>query len=89
MASFYQFAEVCQALSQTQSWLQMAKLAGEFLASLDIEEAEAAARFRSDGPCRSAMRASSTSVGARWWIDAGFRMRFERDRPEPDQRGRA
>jgi len=45
MASFYQFAEVCQALSQTQSRLQMAELAGDFLAGLDIEEAEAAARF--------------------------------------------
>ena len=45
MASFYQFAEVCQALSQTQSRLQMAELAGEFLAALSPEEAEAAARF--------------------------------------------
>ncbi len=45
MASFFQFAEVCQALSQTQSRLQMAELAGDFLAALDIEEAEAAARF--------------------------------------------
>lgn len=45
MASFQQFAEVCQALSQTQSRLQMAELAGDFLASLSIEEAEAAARF--------------------------------------------
>jgi DNA ligase-1 len=43
--SFQQFAEVCQALSQTQSRLQMAELAGDFLASLDIEEAETAARF--------------------------------------------
>jgi DNA ligase 1 len=45
MASFYQFAEVCQALSQTQSRLQMAELAGDFLASLSIDEADAAARF--------------------------------------------
>lgn len=45
MASFYQFAEVCQALSQTQSRLQMAELAGDFLAALNPEEAEAAARF--------------------------------------------
>src|SRR5271166_69775 len=45
MASFFQFAEVCQALSQTQSRLQMAELAGDFLAALDLEEAEAAARF--------------------------------------------
>src|SRR5580693_294775 len=45
MASFQQFAEVCQSLSQTQSRLQMAELAGDFLASLSIEEAEAAARF--------------------------------------------
>jgi ATP-dependent DNA ligase len=43
--SFQQFAEVCQALSQTQSRLQMAELAGDFLAALSIEEAEAAARF--------------------------------------------
>ena len=45
MASFQQFAEVCQALSQTQSRLQMAELAGDFLALLSIDEAEAAARF--------------------------------------------
>jgi len=45
MASFFQFAEVCQALSQTHSRLQMAELAGDFLAALDLEEAEAAARF--------------------------------------------
>jgi DNA ligase 1 len=45
VASFQQFAEVCQALSQTQSRLQMAELAGDFLAALSIEEAEAAARF--------------------------------------------
>jgi DNA ligase 1 len=45
VASFQQFAEVCQALSQTQSRLQMAELAGDFLASLSIEEAETAARF--------------------------------------------
>jgi DNA ligase-1 len=45
VASFQDFAEVCQALSQTQSRLQMAELAGDFLAALNIEEAEAAARF--------------------------------------------
>src|SRR5271155_2413444 len=45
VASFYQFAEVCQALSQTQSRLQMAELAGDFLAAINPEEAEAAARF--------------------------------------------
>src|SRR5208282_4505048 len=36
---------VCQALSQTQSRLQMAELTGDFLAALDLEEAAAAARF--------------------------------------------
>src|SRR5271154_2984457 len=45
VASFYQFAEVCQALSQTQSRLQMAELAGDFLAAINPQEAEAAARF--------------------------------------------
>jgi DNA ligase 1 len=45
VASFQQFAETCQALSQTQSRLQMAELAGDFLASLSIDEAEPAARF--------------------------------------------
>ncbi len=45
MASFLAFAELCQALSQTQSRLQMAELAGEFLASLSLDEAEIAARF--------------------------------------------
>ncbi len=43
--SFYDFAIVCQSLSQTQSRLQTAEIAGAFLASLDIDEAEIAARF--------------------------------------------
>ena len=43
--SFYDFAVVCQSLSQTQSRLQMAEEAGTFLAALDIDEAEIAARF--------------------------------------------
>ena len=45
MASFQEFAEVCQSLSQTGSRLQMADLVGEFLARLEVEEAEIAARF--------------------------------------------
>ena len=45
MPSFYDFAIVCQSLSQTQSRLQMAEEVGTFLASLDIDEAEIAARF--------------------------------------------
>jgi len=43
--SFYDFAEVCQSLSQTQSRLQMAEAVGTFLAALEIDEAEIAARF--------------------------------------------
>lgn len=45
MASFYEFALVCQTLGQTSSRLQIAELAGDFLARLDVEEAEIAARF--------------------------------------------
>jgi DNA ligase-1 len=45
VASFQEFAEVCQSLSQTGSRLQMADIVGEFLARLDIDEAEIAARF--------------------------------------------
>ena len=45
VASFYDFAIVCQSLGQTQSRLQMAETVGTFLASLDIDEAEIAARF--------------------------------------------
>jgi DNA ligase-1 len=45
MPSFYDFAVVCQSLSQTQSRLQMAEEVGTFLAALDVEEAEIAARF--------------------------------------------
>jgi DNA ligase-1 len=45
VASFYDLATVCQALAQTQSRLQMAQLVGEFLARLDADEAEIAARF--------------------------------------------
>jgi DNA ligase 1 len=43
--SFHEFALVCQALGQTQSRLQMAELAGEFLARLETNEAAIAARF--------------------------------------------
>ena len=45
MASFNDFAVVCLALGQTQSRLQMAELAGDFLAHLGAGEAEIAARF--------------------------------------------
>jgi len=45
VASFNDFALVCLALGQTQSRLQMAELAGEFLARLDPAEAAIAARF--------------------------------------------
>ena len=45
MPSFEEFAAVCQSLSQTGSRLQMADLVGEFLARLDADEAEIAARF--------------------------------------------
>ncbi len=45
MASFQEFAEVCQSLSQTGSRLQMADQVGEFLARLEADEAEIAARF--------------------------------------------
>lgn len=45
VASFNDFALVCLALGQTQSRLQMAELAGEFMAHLDTAEAEIAARF--------------------------------------------
>ena len=45
MPSFYDFALVCQSLSQTQSRLQMAEAVGTFLAALDLDEAEIAARF--------------------------------------------
>jgi DNA ligase 1 len=45
VASFHDFAELCQSLSQTQSRNQMADLAGEFLARLGADEAGIAARF--------------------------------------------
>ena len=45
MPSFYDFALVCQSLSQTQSRLQMAETVGTFLAALEVDEAEIAARF--------------------------------------------
>ena len=43
--SLYDFAQVCQSLSQTQSRLQMTEAVGAFLAALDVDEAEIAARF--------------------------------------------
>ncbi len=45
MASFHDFAVVCQSLGQTSSRLQIAELAGDFLASVDIDEAVIAARL--------------------------------------------
>ena len=45
VGGFNNFALVCLALGQTQSRLQMAELAGDFLARLDPAEAEIAARF--------------------------------------------
>jgi DNA ligase-1 len=45
VASFHDFALVCQSLGQTGSRLQIAALAGEFLARLDPAEAEIAARL--------------------------------------------
>ncbi len=45
MASFHDFAIVCQQLGQTQSRLEMARMVGEFLAVLAVDEAEIAARF--------------------------------------------
>ena len=45
MGSFFEFAEVCQSLSQTNSRLQIADLAAEFLARLTPAEAAIAARF--------------------------------------------
>jgi hypothetical protein len=45
MASFNDFAMVCQSLGQTSSGLQIAQLAGEFLARLAVNEAAIAARF--------------------------------------------
>jgi DNA ligase 1 len=45
VASFYYFAMVCQELGQTQSRLQTAEAVGTFLAALEVDEAEIAARF--------------------------------------------
>lgn len=45
MASFHDFAETCQALSQTSSRLQIAELAGNLLTQLPVDEAACAARF--------------------------------------------
>ncbi len=45
MASFYDFARVCQSLSQTASRLQIAGTVAEFLATLDPDEVELAVRF--------------------------------------------
>src|SRR5215472_8466242 len=45
VASFYDFALVCQSMGQTSSRLQLAQLAGDFLARLRVDEAAIAARF--------------------------------------------
>jgi DNA ligase 1 len=45
VASFYDFALVCQSLGQTSSRLQIAQLAGDFLAQLGVDDAGIAARF--------------------------------------------
>jgi DNA ligase-1 len=45
VASFHDFALVCQSLGQTSSRLQIAQMAGDFLARLEVGEAAIAARF--------------------------------------------
>jgi DNA ligase 1 len=45
VASFHELAIVCESLSQTGSRLQIARMVGEFLARLEVDEAEVAARF--------------------------------------------
>ena len=45
MGSFFDFAEVCQSLSQTNSRLQIAAIAADFLARLSPAETAIAARF--------------------------------------------
>jgi DNA ligase 1 len=45
VASFHDFALVCQSLGQTSSRLQITQLAGDFLAHLGVDEAAIAARF--------------------------------------------
>ncbi len=55
---------MCQALSQTSSRLQMAELAGDFLTSLEINEAEAAARFMIGRALPVGDEAKLTSAGA-------------------------
>jgi DNA ligase 1 len=45
VASFHELAIVCESLSQTGSRLQIARTVGEFLARLELDEAEIAARF--------------------------------------------
>jgi len=45
VASFYELAAVCQSLSQTTSRRQIANTVGEFIARLDVAQAEIAARF--------------------------------------------
>ncbi|HXW85293.1 MAG TPA: ATP-dependent DNA ligase, partial [Candidatus Binataceae bacterium] len=45
MASFLDFALVCQELGQTQSRLQLAESVGQLLSSLEVDEAIIAARF--------------------------------------------
>jgi len=45
VGSFFDFAEVCQSLSQTSSRLQLASTAGDFLARLEPAETAIAARF--------------------------------------------
>jgi len=45
VGGFNDFAMVCLALGQTQSRLQMAELAGEYMSRLDPADAEIAARF--------------------------------------------
>ncbi|MGH7878879.1 MAG: hypothetical protein ACREQD_05225, partial [Candidatus Binataceae bacterium] len=45
MASFDDFAVVCETLGQTSSRLQIAELVAEFIARLPLDEAEIATRF--------------------------------------------
>jgi len=71
VASFHDFALVCQSLGQTSSRLQIAQLAGDFLTQLGVDEAEIAARFMVGSPLpQGAERRLQVSGRAIWRVVA-------------------
>ncbi|MGH7985899.1 MAG: hypothetical protein ACREQX_06380, partial [Candidatus Binataceae bacterium] len=72
VASFHDFALVCETLGQTQSRLQIAEAAATFLAQLEVSEAETAARFMVGRALEQGDKRPNVSGRAVWKVVASM-----------------